>query len=74
MNIGKKPQAILLSDSDEEECQHYQPPTSKLIDVSIIVLVLVLCRAGVVKINGMFSLLCDNNCILQHLFTHFFAM
>ena len=36
INIGKKPQAILLSDSDDEECQHYQPPTSKLVDVSIV--------------------------------------
>ena len=35
MNVPRKPQALLLSDSDEDECQMYQPPTSKLVNVSV---------------------------------------
>ena len=35
MNVAKKPQPILLSDSDSDECEKYQPPKSKLVDVSI---------------------------------------
>ena len=37
MNVARKPQVVLLSDSDEDECQQYQPPTSKLVNVSIAV-------------------------------------
>jgi len=35
MNVAKKPQAIILSDSDDEYQQYYQPPKDKLVDVRI---------------------------------------
>lgn len=34
MNTATKPQAVILSDSDEDECLMYQPSTSKLVSVS----------------------------------------
>ena len=35
LNASMKPQTVILSDSDEDECEQYQPPKSKMIDVSI---------------------------------------
>lgn len=37
MNVSMKPQVVLLSDSDEDECEQYQPPKSKMVDVSIVI-------------------------------------